>query len=225
MSASPAVECRGLEKAYGHDRGRNVALDGVDLTIEQGELAAIVGPSGSGKSTLLHIIGAMDRPDSGVVRVSGRDLAGLTDGEASRFRREHLGFVFQFFNLIPTLSALDNVALPSRLCGASITEARQGAQSLLDAVDLGDRSRDYPETLSGGQQQRVAIARALVNSPKLVLADEPTGALDSAAGEQILQFLASLSREQNVTLLMVTHSDAALAIVDRRVRIEDGRIV
>ena len=225
MSVPPAVECRDLKKAYGRGRGRIVALGGVGLTVAQGELTAIVGPSGSGKSTLLHIIGAMDRPDAGTVRVGGCDLAELNDSEASRFRREHLGFVFQFFNLIPTLTALDNIALPSRLCGASIAQARERAQSLLNAVDLGDRSKDYPETLSGGQQQRVAIARALVNSPRLVLADEPTGALDSAAGGEILQFLARLAREQGVTLLMVTHSEGALAIADRCLRIEDGRIV
>ncbi len=219
------VVCAGVRKTYGTGRGSNVALDGVDVEIAPGEIAAVVGPSGSGKSTLLHVIGAMDRPDSGRVVVSGRDVTTMTDADASRFRRERLGFVFQFFNLIPALSALDNVALPARLCGVSALAARARAHDLLGRMALADRADEYPDALSGGQQQRVAIARALVNDPELILADEPTGALDSRAGGRVLEFLGSVVRERGATLVMVTHSELALDFASRCIRIEDGRIV
>jgi len=209
---------------FGAGRGRTVALDGVTLAIHAAEAVAVVGPSGSGKSTLLHLIGAMDVPDEGTVRVAGRDLAALDDAAASRFRRDAIGFVFQFFNLIPTLSALDNVALPARLAGRGLREARADAARLLERVGLAARLADPPDTLSGGQQQRVAIARALVNRPRILLADEPTGALDRQTGDEILALLRGVVREAGMTLVMATHSADAESLADRVVRIVDGRI-
>ncbi|MBI3832327.1 MAG: ABC transporter ATP-binding protein [Planctomycetes bacterium] len=223
-SAVPLIRCRGLERAYGTASARTVALAGVDLDVVKGERIAMVGPSGSGKSTLLHLIGAMDAPDKGGVVVAGRDLARFDDAAAARFRREEIGFVFQFFNLVPTLSSLDNVALPARLAGKGASEAQAAAQKLLDRVGLGNRAADFPDALSGGQQQRVAVARALVNEPQIVLADEPTGALDRRTGEEILALLGEVVRERGATLLMATHSDAAVSIATRLLSVEDGRI-
>lgn len=222
---SPVIELLGVEKVYGSQGATTVALRDVDLNITAGEVVALVGPSGSGKSTLLHIVGAMDAPDRGEVRVEGMEIGALSDDDASRFRREKIGFVFQFFNLIPTLTNLDNVALPARLAGKSASIARQAAATLLEQVGLGDRAEDQPESLSGGQQQRVAVARALINEPQIVLADEPTGALDSETGRQVLELLLSIIRERGATLLMATHSEEALEIAGRVVRLEDGRIV
>jgi len=220
-----SIVCRGLEKVYATGAARTVALAGVDLDVPAGKILALVGPSGSGKSTLLHILGAMDVPDKGTAQVCGRELGKLKDREAARFRREELGFVFQFFNLVPTLSALDNIALPARLAGRSARDARARGKTLLERVGLGPRGADFPDVLSGGQQQRVALARALVNSPKVLLTDEPTGALDKRTGEEVLKLLVELVREQNVTLVMATHSEQALAFADEWVRLEDGRIV
>jgi len=219
------ISCRGVERVFGAGDARTVALAGVDFDVKRGEIVAVAGPSGSGKSTLLHVIGAMDRPGRGSVTVIGRDLAKLSDGEAARFRREEIGFVFQFFNLIPTLSALDNVALPAQLAGKSAAAARAKARGLLERVGLGARGADYPDALSGGEQQRVAVARALVNDPKLVLADEPTGALDQRTGEDVLTLLSRLVRDLGMTLVMATHSESALATATRVVRLMDGRIV
>lgn len=222
---SPVIELLGVEKVYGSQGATTVALRDVELNIAAGEVVALVGPSGSGKSTLLHIVGAMDAPDRGEVRVAGMEIGALSDDDASRFRREKIGFVFQFFNLIPTLTNLDNVALPARLAGKSVSIARQAAAKLLEQVGLGDRAEDPPESLSGGQQQRVAVARALINEPQIILADEPTGALDSETGRQVLELLVSIVGERGATLLMATHSEEALELAGRVVRLEDGRVV
>jgi len=223
---TPVILLRGVDRVYGaQNAASTVALQDVGLEISRGEIVAVVGPSGSGKSTLLHLIGAMDAADRGEVLVSGQDVGVLNDEEASRFRREKIGFVFQFFNLIPTLSNLDNVALPARLAGTSVSDAREKAAELLERVGLSDRAADFPEALSGGQQQRVAVARALINDPEIVLADEPTGALDSQTGREILDLLVSVVRDRQGTLVMATHSDEARELAERVVRIEDGRIV
>jgi putative ABC transport system ATP-binding protein len=218
------VRCRDLSRTYGSGAGAVQALRGLDLDIAAGGLVALVGASGSGKSTLLHLLGAMDRPSSGSVRVAGRELGELDDAAAARFRRERLGFVFQFFNLVPTLSALDNVALPARLAGAGADASRQRAQELLERVGLGGRPDARPEELSGGQQQRVALARALVNEPALVLADEPTGNLDRGTGAAMLDLLQELVEERGLSLVMATHADDAVARATRVLRIEDGRL-
>ncbi len=212
-------------RSYGSADAQTTALKGVNLTIQEGESLAIVGPSGSGKSTLLHLVGALDAPSEGKVIVAGRDLSQLNDREASKYRREETGFVFQLFNLIPTLSALDNVALPARLAGQSMNESNDRALRLLERVGLADRKDSPPDSLSGGQQQRVAIARALINDPKIILADEPTGALDSQAGQQVLDLLLDLVEEKNVTLLLATHSEDAVKRMNRVIRIEDGEVI
>lgn len=222
--AEPVVRLSGVERAYGEGAARRVALADIDCAIRAGERVAVVGPSGGGKSTLLHLMGAMDAPTRGRVHFEGRDLAALGDREAARLRSRAIGFVFQFFNLIPTATALDNVALPARLAGRGARAARESAARLLARVGLADRAGAYPDTLSGGQQQRVAVARALVNDPRLVLADEPTGALDRHTGEEVLALLTEVVRERDTALVMATHSDDALGAVDRLVRIVDGRI-
>jgi ABC-type lipoprotein export system ATPase subunit len=226
MSESPEalVVTRGLTRTYGDGPAAVHALRGLDLEVGRGELVALVGASGSGKSTLLHLLGAMDRPSSGSVHVAGASLGDLSDADAARFRGETLGFIFQFFNLVPTLSILDNVALPARLAGASAAASRETAQALLGRVELGGRPDARPEELSGGQQQRVAIARALANDPDLVLADEPTGNLDRGTGAAVLDLLQELVDERGLTLIMATHADDAVARARRTIRIEDGRL-
>jgi putative ABC transport system ATP-binding protein len=220
---APVVSARGLVKEY--RRGDVVvrALDGVDLDVEAGTFLAIVGPSGSGKSTLLHLLSALDRPTSGEVAIAGRRLSERSDDELSDLRRDEVGFVFQFFNLLPTLSAWENVALPATFGGARLGGLRARAVELLDRVGMADRVEHRPAELSGGQLQRVAIARALVAGPSLVVADEPTGNLDSAAGAQVLDLLSGLVNE-GTTLVMVTHSEEAAARADRVVQLRDGRI-
>jgi len=203
---------------------RVVALDGVDLSVEKGEAVALMGASGSGKSTLLHLVGGLDAPTGGSIEIEGVDLSTLNDGDLSRFRREKLGFVFQFFHLLPTLSVLENVILPGRLNGRPDTELLPRGRELIARVGLEGRENDSPDRLSGGQQQRVALARALINKPILLLADEPTGNLDSATSVSVLQLLAALVRETRVTLVMATHSAEAAAITQRIVRLKDGRI-
>ena len=198
------------------------ALNGVSLSVEKGEFAAIMGPSGSGKSTLLNLIAGLDRPTSGAITVGGTDLATLGETGLARFRRDHVGFVFQFFYLLPNLTALENILIPSQLKGASATGRARDLMQTLAIVDVADR---FPARLSGGQQQRVAIARALINSPTLLLADEPTGALDTHSGEQVMDLLGQLNRDGQ-TILLVTH-DAKLATryAARVVSVVDGEIV
>ena len=201
------------------------AVAGVSLSVAAGELVALVGPSGCGKSTLLHLCGAMDRPTSGTVRLEGVALDELNDDDLTRVRRERVGFVFQFFNLLPTLTVLENVALPRRLAGARAAQAEPAARALVERVGLGPRAEHYPRQLSGGEMQRAAIARALVHRPALVVADEPTGNLDSDNGRVVIDLLAELNRSTGLTILLATHDREVAAAATRVVRMRDGRIV
>jgi putative ABC transport system ATP-binding protein len=208
-----------VQKAF--EGGRIRALEDVSLHVDEGELVALTGPSGGGKSTLLNLIGALDRPDAGEIAVAGLDVAHLDD--PARYRAEIVGFVFQFHNLITTLNAVENVQIPM-LGTRPRAERERRAHELLAEVGLGDRVRSYPPTLSGGERQRVAIARALANDPRLLLADEPTGALDSATGAQILDLLRRVRDERGTTILMVTNDDDVAGQADRVLQIRDGRI-
>ncbi|EME22888.1 ABC transporter ATP-binding protein [Rhodococcus triatomae] len=202
------------------------ALDGVGLTLAAGEFVSIVGPSGAGKSTLLHLLGALDRPDSGSIRFRGTEIGSLDDGAQAEFRLRQVGFVFQFFNLIPTMSAWENVAVPRLLAGQRLGQARTDALALLDRVGLADRAEHRPAELSGGQMQRVAVARALIMDPVLVLADEPTGNLDSATGASVLALLADVAHEpgRGRTVVMVTHDQDAAESTDRVIGLRDGTV-
>ncbi|RJQ55513.1 MAG: ABC transporter ATP-binding protein [Actinobacteria bacterium] len=214
-----------LTKIYGEGPTAVRALEDVDLAVEEGEFLAVMGPSGCGKSTLLHLIGGLDVPTSGSVTVQGNDLTHLSDNALTQLRRRHMGFVFQFFNLIPVLSAAENVALPLTLDGLRPHRSRRRAQEWLERVDLGERIDDRPDQLSGGQQQRVAIARALVADPALLLADEPTGNLDSKSSDEIAQLLRKVSTEYGRAIIMVTHDPRISAYADRIVFLRDGRVV
>ena len=204
------------------DEQRIQALDGVSLIAEAGSVTALLGRSGCGKSTLLNLAGAMDFPDSGDVLIDGRSTTGLNETELTALRRHRIGFVFQSFQLLPTLTVLENVELPLLLAGARQTAAT--ARERLAWVGLADRERSLPHQLSGGQMQRVAVARALVHSPEILIADEPTGNLDTASGDQVLQLLSRAARDLGATVLMATHSMEAAAIADRRIHMRDGRI-
>jgi ABC-type lipoprotein export system ATPase subunit len=220
------IVARDLAKIYAAGTPREVrALDGVSFRIAAGEYVAIVGESGSGKSTLMQLLGALDRADAGSLSIDGVDVRAASGGELTTLRATRIGFVFQGFNLIPALDALENVALAATYAGLSRAEALRRARAMLDRVGLADRSHHRPTQLSGGQQQRVAIARALVNAPALVLADEPTGELDSRTAGTILDLLEELNREHGVTLAIVTHSDAVFRRAQRTIRLADGRVV
>ena len=202
--------------------GKVNILRGLDLSVQSGETIGVVGPSGSGKSTMMMIIGGLEKPTSGVVRVAGRDLADMNEDALALFRRDRVGIVFQAFHLVPTMTALENVAIPLELGGHADAFAR--AQSSLAAVGLADRVQHYPSQLSGGEQQRVALARAFVTEPDLLLADEPTGNLDSETGAKIIEILFELQRRHGTTLLLITHDDAIADSCDRVVRMSNGRI-
>jgi putative ABC transport system ATP-binding protein len=219
-AAAPAVSCRALRKVYAGAQPV-VALDGLALEVGPGEFLALVGESGSGKSTLLHLVGGIDRPTSGEIRVGGREIGGLPERELVLYRRREVGLVFQFFNLLPHLTARENVELPRRLDGDA--DAAAGAAALLERVGLSRRADAHPYELSGGEMQRVAIARALATGARLLLADEPTGNLDRRNGEAVLALLDEMRRERGVTLLLATHSSAAAARADRVIEIRDGR--
>jgi putative ABC transport system ATP-binding protein len=219
-----AIEVQGLVKTYGAGPTAVRALRGVDLALESGEFIAIMGPSGCGKSTLLHILGALESPTEGWVSVVGRHYEGLDDKELTSLRREHIGFIFQFFNLLPSLTALENVLLPALIAGRIDDALKQRALDLLDRVGLGERAGHTPAELSGGEQQRVSIARAILLSPELLLADEPTGNLDSRAGAQVLRLLRELNRAEHRTIVMVTHDPSAASMADRVVFLRDGQI-
>jgi ABC-type lipoprotein export system ATPase subunit len=221
--AAPLLLARGLRKAHGAGRGTRVVLDGVDLAVAPGELVAIVGRSGSGKSTLLHLLGGLDRPDAGSVEVAGRLVTGASERDLSAIRRDSIGFVFQFFHLLPELDGEANVLLPSRLPGAPEGAAPRG-RALIDRLGLRDVARLAPHQLSGGEQQRLAIARALVADPLLVLADEPIGNLDATAGAVVLDLLRAIA-DQGKAVVMVTHQAEATARADRVLRLEHGRLV
>ena len=213
-----------VSKNYGSERGVS-ALRHVSLVIERGERVAVMGPSGSGKSTLLNLVCGLDEPTSGSVKVEGVELSGLGDDARTRLRREKIGMIFQTFNLLPTLTAGENVALPLRLQGVNKHEAERRAIAMLERVGLKNRAVHRPDELSGGERQRVAIARAVIFEPPLLLADEPTGNLDSANGEEILRLLDDLHREYNSTLLLVTHNAEAACHCGRMVSLHDGQIV
>ena len=221
----PAVVTERLTKIYGTADASVTALDHVSLTVAPGEFVAVMGPSGCGKSTLLHLIGGLDRPTAGRVLLDGHDLSTLDDEAMSMLRRRSIGFVFQFYNLIPVLDAQENAALPLLLDGVPAEQAGASARQWLERFELGDRLHHRPDQLSGGQQQRVAIARALVADPSLVLADEPTGNLDSLAADQIAALLSRVSRQWGRTVLMVTHDPRIAAQADRIVFLKDGHVV
>lgn len=216
------LELRGVIKRYGMGAASVEALAGLDLTQESGSVLALVGPSGSGKSTLLHVIGGMDRADEGTMFVAGEALHHLSAARLTAFRRHKVGFVFQAFNLIPNLTALENVMLPAEFAGISGKQARRLAEGLLERVGLSGRKRHRPGQLSGGEQQRVAIARALINDPALVIADEPTGNLDTRTGAAIAELLTSLAGEQ--TVIIATHDERIADAADRVIHLADGRI-
>ncbi len=217
------IELENVTKAYPLGRETVTALDHVNLTVGAGEYAAIIGPSGSGKSTLMHILGCLDRPTSGTYRLHGRDVSTLSAEELAHVRGEEIGFVFQGFQLLPQLTAVENVALPLLLSGVSRRQRLQRAETLLSEVGLGARVRHRPSQLSGGQQQRVAIARALVRNPPVLLADEPTGNLDGDATREVLAILEGLHRSGR-TLLLITHDPAVAARAGRQIRIASGRV-
>lgn len=224
MTETPLIRFRGLRRVF-HEGGRDrVVLDGVGAELAAGESVALLGRSGSGKSTLLNLIGGIDRPDAGEVVIDGVSLGRLSERERTLFRRRHIGFVYQFFNLIPTLTAAENVRLPAELNGRSSAQAAAAALRMLEAVGLADRAAAFPERLSGGEQQRIAIARALVHEPLLVLADEPTGNLDSETGQQVTDLLRRMVGEAGRTLVVVTHSPEVAAEADRVWTLEDGHL-
>ncbi|MGE5481500.1 MAG: ABC transporter ATP-binding protein [Bacteroidota bacterium] len=218
------IEIVNLSKVYQLGGAEVRALDGVSLHIAQGEFVAIMGPSGSGKSTFLNILGCLDQPTSGTYRLAGQDVSRVPEDELARIRNRYLGFVFQSFNLLPSQSALKNVELPQVYAGGEARTRRERAVELLKMVGLEKRIHHRPKELSGGQQQRVAIARALMNQPQLLLADEPTGNLDSKAGEEIMDIFQRLNAE-GITIVMVTHEDSIAACATRRIRFLDGEII
>jgi putative ABC transport system ATP-binding protein len=213
-----------VAKSYDGSRIRVAALTDINLEIGPATFTALMGPSGCGKSTLLHLIAGVDVPTAGEVWVDGQELSRLSDAALSRFRRDQVGIVYQFYNLLPTLSAEENVALPALLTGVSSRIARERAETWLKQVGMLHRKDHWPHELSGGEMQRVAIARALVNGPSILLADEPTGNLDSKAGLEILELLARLNLERSVTILLATHSQEAAAFARRVIRLKDGRV-
>lgn len=219
-----ALEASGLTRIFGEDKTRVEALGGIDLRVDQGEFVAIMGPSGSGKSTLLHLLGGLDEPTSGSVEVAGRELSRMSDDEITCLRRRHIGFVFQAFNLIQVLTTEENVALPLIIDGTDEALANERARAALARVGITNRNDHHPNELAGGEQQRVALARALCTDPVLLLADEPTGNLDSRNSEQIIALLRRLVDEQGQTVVMVTHDAGHAAMADRLVTLRDGII-
>jgi putative ABC transport system ATP-binding protein len=222
---NPVLEAENVVKELGKGAGRVLALNGVSLSLVQGELTLLMGPSGSGKTTLLSILGCILTPTSGSVRIAGQATSGLKPEELASLRRKHIGFIFQSYNLFPTLSALENVRIALDVIGRKGFPAAQRAEEVLREVGLGSRLQNYPANLSGGEQQRVAVARAIAPEPSIVLADEPTAALDSENGHAVMALLARIAKEQNRSVLAVTHDPRTLGYADRVVRIEDGRIV
>ena len=220
----PILETRGLTKVYRRGASEVRAVDGITLAVEPGEFMAIMGRSGSGKTTLLDLLGCLLRPTDGELEIDGRSVVGASDGELATIRRERIGFVFQEFNLIQSLTAIENVLLPLRY-GPRRRDAKGRATELLELVGLANRASHRPTELSGGEQQRVAIARALVNEPAVVLADEPTGELDSATSDTLMATLRVLNRERGVTMIIVTHDAGIAGATDRVVRLSDGRVV
>jgi len=222
---SPAVELRRLTKLYREGDSERVVFRDVDAAIGQGEIAVLVGRSGSGKSTLLNLISGIDLPTSGAVVVDGTDITALSERDRTLFRRGRIGFIFQFFNLIPLLTVEENLLLPLELAGRDDAAGRARARALLERVGLADRARSFPDRLSGGEQQRVAVARALVHDPALILADEPTGTLDADTAAVVLDLLDRLVRELGKTVVMVTHSRDVVGVADRVFAVQHGQLV
>ena len=223
-ATAPALRTHELVKVFGAGETAVHALDGVSVEIAVGEMVAIMGQSGSGKSTLLHLLGALETPTQGEISLGGVRYDGLDDAGLTRLRRDRIGFVFQFFNLLPALSAEENVLLPALIAGRRDDAIRQRARDLLERVGLGHRTTHLPSELSGGEQQRVSIARALLTEPELVLADEPTGNLDSRSSADVLELLSDLNRTEGQTLVIVTHDPGAAAIAERVIFLRDGRV-
>ena len=217
------LKVENLTKIYGAGNAEVRALDGVSFAVEKGEFLAIIGPSGSGKSTLLHALGGVDRPTSGKVYMNGQDVYAQNEEQLAIFRRRHVGLIYQFYNLIPVLNVIENMGLPVRMDGRKVNEER--LEELLHLLDLEDRKNNLPNQLSGGQQQRVSIGRALMNAPEIVLADEPTGNLDSKNSREIVELLKISNRKYNQTLIVITHDEQIALQADRVIAIEDGRIV
>jgi putative ABC transport system ATP-binding protein len=219
----PLLAAENLHKTYVTGEARVSALAGVSFAVDRGDFVALMGPSGCGKSTLLHLCGAMDRPTSGTLRLNDRELAAMEDDELTRVRREQVGFVFQFFNLLPTLTVADNIALPCLLAGVTPSEAETRAGALAERVGITHRLHHYPQQISGGEMQRAAIARALIHQPLLVVADEPTGNLDSENGANVLALLEGLNTEMGVTILLATHAADVAAAAKRILKMKDGK--
>jgi putative ABC transport system ATP-binding protein len=224
-ASHPAVRLVHVTRVYGEEAQRVTALDDVTLEVPAGQFVAVIGRSGSGKSTLLNLIAGVERPSAGEIWLDGRELSRLTDDDITRERRRSLGMIYQFFHLLPTLSVRENVALPALLAGAPRREALERADRLIDEVDLTARRDARPHHLSGGEMQRTAIARALVQGPRLLLADEPTGNLDSRSAGQVMELMIRISREHGTTLVLVTHSAEAAALAARVIELRDGRVV
>lgn len=225
VNGEPIIYAEGVHKTYDTGRVKVHALRGVNLTVARGEMVAIMGPSGCGKTTLLNSLSGLDDVDSGVIKIGGTDLSTLSDNEKTRYRATKMGYVFQAYNLLPVLTALENVELPLLVSGTGSGDAREKARAALKMVGLTEWETHYPAELSGGQQQRVAVARALVNQPEIVWADEPTGNLDSENSQEIMDLLVQLNAENQQTFVLVTHSDVVAGLAHRIIRMRDGRIV
>ena len=225
MSTTPVLECVDVVKELGQGAGLVVALNGVSLALVPGELTLLMGPSGSGKTTLLSILGGIMTPTSGSLKIAGQPITGMSAEQLAKVRRDHIGFIFQSYNLFPTLNAIENVRIALDVRGISGYAATSRAEEVLRDVGLGHRLTNFPGNLSGGEQQRVAVARAIASSPSIVLADEPTAALDSENGKSVMELLSRVAREQNRSVLAVTHDNRTLGYADRIIQIEDGKIV
>jgi putative ABC transport system ATP-binding protein len=221
-AAEPLVQVRGISRTFGGGHTAVSALRDVSASIEAGQLTALIGRSGSGKTTLLNVIGGLDRPTEGTVRVAGHDVTAMSDKQRTAFRRSTVAFIFQSFGLIPILSAAENTGVPLRIAGAPVREREERVSLMLSLVGLADHARQRPNELSGGQQQRVAIARALAGRPKLLIADEPTGQLDSQTGRQIMRLLRTVVRSEGITALVATHDPVLIDLADRTLRLDDG---
>ncbi len=218
------IESIGLNKSYSMGKVEVEVLKNINVQIDEGEFVSIMGPSGSGKSTLLYLIGGLDKPTSGKIRIKGRELDGLNDEQESKLRRQEMGFIFQFYNLIPNLNVEENIMLPILLDGKKLKDYRKELDEILETVGLTDRRHHTPRELSGGQQQRVAIARALINQPDIILADEPIGNLDTKTGTEIMELLAKINREKGKTIIQVTHSKEAAEYGRRIIHVRDGKV-
>jgi putative ABC transport system ATP-binding protein len=225
MSGKTVITVEKLVKTYQLGKVSIPALRGISFTVARGESVVVMGPSGSGKTTLLNLIGAIDRPTSGAVFIEGRDITALSEGELTKLRRHKIGFIFQFYNLIPALTAIENVELPLLMAGVSRKDGSKRAFELLEMVGLGGRADHFPDELSGGEQQRVAIARALANKPSVILADEPTGDLDTKTSVEVVQILSDTSKKEDATVIVVTHDPLIAEKADRILEMRDGNII